>query len=310
MSLRDSYDDGFETANSTSTNAETCPECGGELDTTGEETNCRTCGLIVEEHRIDHGPEWRAFEDETTERARTGAPLTPARHDRGLSTEIGRGRDATGNRVSPGKRRRLSRLRREHKRARWQSKAERNLAHACGEIARMTGALGLPKAVRKEASQIYRRAQAADLIIGRAIETMAAGSLYAACRCRGLSRLSRDIAAVARCDQQKVELGYGILNSELGLQAQLIGASDRIPRFATECSASDPVQYRALELASIAEDAGLTNGRNPSGVAAACLYLAGEEFDVGYTQAELARHADVSKATVRERYYELQRQLS
>jgi len=42
--------------------------------------------LVIDEQRIDHGPEWRAYDDEECEQ--TGAPLTAARHDRGLSTEI------------------------------------------------------------------------------------------------------------------------------------------------------------------------------------------------------------------------------
>jgi len=50
-----------------------------------------------------------------------GAPLTAARHDRGLSTEIGRGKDANGNNLW-AKHQRLSRMRREQSRGRFQSK--------------------------------------------------------------------------------------------------------------------------------------------------------------------------------------------
>jgi len=56
------------------------------------------CGLVIDEQRIDHGPEWRTHDQD--QRKRTGAPLTAARHDRGLSTEIGRGKDANGNNLS------------------------------------------------------------------------------------------------------------------------------------------------------------------------------------------------------------------
>jgi len=66
------------------------------------------CLGIIDEQRIDHGPEWRAYDDEECEQ--TGAPLTAARHDRGLSTEIGRGTDAKGNKISGQKRRRLARM--------------------------------------------------------------------------------------------------------------------------------------------------------------------------------------------------------
>jgi len=82
-----------------------------------------------------------------------GAPLTAARHDRGLSTEIGRGKDANGNRLSGRKRQQVSRMRREQSRGRFQSKAERNLAHGLGEVRRIASTLELSESVRDQACQ-------------------------------------------------------------------------------------------------------------------------------------------------------------
>lgn len=39
-----------------------CPECSKDLETEGTETVCGSCGLVVDENSIDHGPEWRNFE--------------------------------------------------------------------------------------------------------------------------------------------------------------------------------------------------------------------------------------------------------
>ncbi|GAA5434826.1 hypothetical protein Hjap01_04318 [Haloarcula japonica] len=98
MATRDIYETGFDEDVRTETSANQCPECDGRVTTNAVETVCEDCGLVIDEQRIDHGPEWRAYDDE--ERERTGAPLTAARHDRGLSTEIGRGTDAKGNELS------------------------------------------------------------------------------------------------------------------------------------------------------------------------------------------------------------------
>ncbi|SDR26650.1 TFIIB zinc-binding [Natronobacterium texcoconense] len=57
-----------------------CPECNGTLRQVDTETICEECGLVFGEDAIDHGPEWRSFEDEETDRRRTGAPLTRSRH--------------------------------------------------------------------------------------------------------------------------------------------------------------------------------------------------------------------------------------
>jgi hypothetical protein len=120
MATRDIYETGFDEDIRTESSANQCPECDGRVTTNAVETVCEDCGLVIDEQRIDHGPEWRAHDDEECER--TGAPLTAVRHDRGLSTEIGRGTDAKGNEISGQKRRRLARMRREQTRGRWRSK--------------------------------------------------------------------------------------------------------------------------------------------------------------------------------------------
>lgn len=73
----------------------------------------------------------RRFDDDENDPERTGAPIMPTRHDRGISTEIGRKTDARGNDLSSKKRKQLGRLRREHSHGRWRTKAERNLAQDC-----------------------------------------------------------------------------------------------------------------------------------------------------------------------------------
>jgi transcription initiation factor TFIIB len=106
MATRDIYEIGFDEDIQPESNANRCPECDGHVTTNVKGTVCEDCGLVIEEQRLDHGPEWRAYDED--ERERTGAPLTAARHDRGLSTEIDRGPDAHGNELSGQKRRRLA----------------------------------------------------------------------------------------------------------------------------------------------------------------------------------------------------------
>jgi transcription initiation factor TFIIB len=97
MSLRDTYDIGFDEETGKTISTDECPECSGRLETEGGEISCSDCGLIVNEYWIDHAAAGRSFPDEEQQTKRTGAPLTETRHDRGLSTEIGYKRDAHGN---------------------------------------------------------------------------------------------------------------------------------------------------------------------------------------------------------------------
>jgi len=122
MATRDIYETGFDEDVRTESSANQCPECDGRVTTNAVETVCEDCGLVIDEQRIDHKPERRAYDEKECER--TGAPLTAARHDRGLSTEIGHGTDAKGNELSGQKRRRLAWIRYEWTHQSWITERE------------------------------------------------------------------------------------------------------------------------------------------------------------------------------------------
>jgi len=238
-----------------------------------------------------------AFDED--ERERTGAPLTAARHDRGLSTDIGRRTDANGNELSGQKRRRLARMRREQSRGRFQSKTERNLAHGLSEVRRIVSRFELSESIRDQACQLFRSAQNENLLRGRSIEAMAAASVYGACRCNGRPRTLDEITESARVEHSRVTNAYTTLNTELGLPAQPMTPSAFVPRLASELDVSDQIRQRAQQLAEASESTGATTGVRPSGFAAACLYKAGRENGRWLTQSEIADVANVSVVTVR-----------
>ncbi|EMA43867.1 transcription initiation factor IIB [Halococcus saccharolyticus] len=275
-----------------------CPECNGQLVAVDEETACDECGLVVAADEIDRGPEWRSFERET--RKRTGAPLTRSRHDRGLSTEIGRSTRLTGR-----KRRLFARLRRQHSRSRIASKAERNKVYAFTEIRRQVCALGLSDSVRDRACVLFESAQDADLLRGRSLEGFAAATIYAVCRTDGVSRTLAEIVTVAKASRDELTAAYDALNRDLGLPTGPIDPTEYLARFASQLGLPHGVEARARELVAEGRDRGLVSGRNPSGVAAACLYTAATETGHGLTQQAAAEVADVTPVTLRATYQEL-----
>ena len=276
-----------------------CPECDGRLTTDASETVCTDCGLVVTADHIDHGPEWRSFPDGPS-RERTGAPLTRSRHDRGLSTEIGR-----STRIKGRKRRRLARMRVQHNRAQISTKRERNQVYVFTEIRRLTAALSLPTQLREMASTLFRSAQSEDLVRGRSLEGFAAACVYAACRTQRVSRTVEEVVREARADRAELRAAYGALNRELGLPTGPIDPVEYIPRYATRLEVGADVERRAREYAVDCRESGRTAGRNPSGVAAACLYTAARDCGGDVTQADVAEVADVTPVTVRNTYTDL-----
>jgi len=274
-----------------------CPECSGRLNTQGTETVCGQCGLVVDEYRIDHGPEWRSFADDDTSPERTGAPLTQSRHDRGLSTDIGR-----STRIKGRKRRRLSRMRTQHNRAQISTKRERNQVYAFTEIRRLVGALSLPRHVRESACSLFRSAQEADLLRGRSLEGFASATVYATCRVCSVSRTVDEVVDAAKASEAEHRAAYRALNRDLDIATGPIHPVEYVPRYASELDVSEAVRRNAEAHARRLRESGDTAGRNPSGVAAACLYTAARENGASLTQQDAADVAGVTPVTVRNTY--------
>jgi transcription initiation factor TFIIB len=288
-----------ETAESTEkAEADTCPDCEGELVQVGGERLCEECGLIVEEDRFDRGPEWRmskyADEENRHNMVRAnGSPMDPSLHDGGLWTNIGTASEALRNR------RKYSRMRKLNTQARYETKQDRSRAYAFGEIRRLTSALDLGRDVRDRACALFADAQERDLLQGRSLEAFASGAVYAACRERGLARVPEEIADVARCSQSDLKLGYGVINQRLGLEASPITPVEYVPRFASALDVDEAVRSTAHEYARQARDQNVVNGQQPSAFAGACLYYAAREHGDKLTQGDVASVAGCSTHTLR-----------
>jgi transcription initiation factor TFIIB len=278
-----------------------CPECEGSLQSRDCETICTNCGLVVDEHAVDPGPEWRSFEDDDTNPERTGAPLTRSRHDKGLSTEIGHSKRLTGR-----KRRQVARLRRQHKRTQIRSKAERNRVYAFTEIRRLVSALDLPESVREQSCVLFESAQDENLLQGRSIEGFAAAAVYATCRTVSVSRTLDEVTEQAKATRDELQVAYDALNRDLGLPTGPVDPREYLARFASKLDLPTAIERAARDLAAEARDRGIDSGRNPSGVAAACLYTAASRREYDLTQEDAADVADVTPVTLRSTYYALE----
>jgi transcription initiation factor TFIIB len=291
-----------------------CPECGsGHLskDYSRAELVCGNCGLVLDEDIIDHGPEWRAFDNEQREkRSRTGSPMTCTIHDKGLSTTIGwTNRDAYGKYIPTKNRAQLYRLRKWQRRIRISDATERNLALALSGIDRLASGMGLPRTVRETAAMIYRKAALKNLVRGRSIEGVTAASLYAACRQCHVPRTLDEISMIARMSRKEVGRNYRFVSRELELKLLPTAPKDYISRFCSELKLSNNVQSKTLEILGYAANQELTSGRGPTGLAAASLYIASVLCDERRTQREVAEIAGVTEVTIRNRYKELAKKL-
>ncbi|MEM4268061.1 MAG: transcription initiation factor IIB [Candidatus Woesearchaeota archaeon] len=282
-----------------------CPECGGInlfWNKDKGEVICRECGLVVEDKMVDFGQEWREFDDdEASKRRRTGAPITYTQYDRGLGTEVGRKSELyqLGNKD----RNKFFRLRK------WQYRIstaiERNLKLALAELKRVSSYLKLPESVEEEAARIYTLAVQRGLVRGRSMESVVAGSLYAACRRHDVPRTLDELSEASGIEKKEIGRTYRFVTRELGITILPSNPSDYIARFASSLKLTAETQSRAIEILEKAQKAELTSGRGPTGIAAAALYVSALIHGEKRTQREVADVAGVTEVTIRNRYKEL-----
>ncbi len=283
-----------------------CPECNCtrffEDDSRGEKV-CSKCGLIIEDSMVDSSPEWRAFDsDQRTKRTRAGAPLTHTKHDKGMTTEIGRGRGELFK-VAPAKRSQYIRL------AKWQKRLveskDRNLSFALSELQRLVSFLGLPRPVHEEVAKKYEQAVDRGLVRGRSMESVIAALLYAVCRELESPRTLEEIAEASGVERREIGRTYRYISRELNIRILPAPPQDYIPRFASMLGLSDPVQAKAIRILIDAKKNEATSGKGPTGVAAAALYIASVLLGEKRTQREIADAIGVTEVTIRNRFKEL-----
>ena len=303
--------EGREEVGTLGTQNVSCPECGGVevvRDNEKGELICAKCGLVLSDHRIDTGPEWRAFtSDERDTRSRTGAPESFTMHDKGLSTTIDwRDRDGKGGSFSAKQRAQIYRLRKWQIRTRVHSSLDRNLAQAMTEIDRLASQLGMSPSLKEDAARMYRKLIAGRLWRSRSIDATAAAAVYAACRHRGSPRSIEEIAEHSRENKKKISAHYRMLVTKLKLRMPISSPAMYVPRFISELNLPREVQYTTMEILEKAREVrGLVTGRDPRGLAAAAIYIAAIINDCRVTQRDISRVSGVTEVTIRNRYKEL-----
>ena len=286
-----------------------CSECGSRdliSDEVRGETICNEWGLVLVEAAVDQGAEWRTFGPDDEGRARTGAPMSYRIHDKGLSTDIDwRNTDFSGRAISGKNRSQLYRMRKWQSRARVNSSRERNLQKALPEISRIGSQLGLGTSHLEEASSIYRRAVKADMIRGRSIDALVASSIYAVCCMNKLGRTLEEVCTHSRIGRKELTRTYKLMKQKLKMRMDINRPEDYVQSFCSKLGLGTKTTQRVYDIIQEATSKELVDGKSPTGVTAASIYIACQLERQIRTQLEISKISNVTEVTIRNRYKEL-----
>ncbi len=268
------------------------------------EVVCPTCGKVGLDHMIDSGPEWKAINSEDKiKRVRTGAPISLALHDFGLTTQIGETDSNSSNSYSDKS---IQRMKKWQKRIRTSSSHERGLANVLGKITEFSDHLTLPKSTSETAAYIYRSAVKVGTAKSKSMNGMAAASIYLACRKCGTSRSMKEIAVVANLPKANVARYYRLIRKEVVKEYVPVHSLEIfISKLVNIANLNTKIERLAITISSQIQDSSLSSGKSPVGIAAAFVYISSVIVGEKIPQREIAEYADITEVTIRNRTREI-----
>ena len=194
----------------------TCNTSGSTVtDPDSGEVICNNCGMVITDKAQQSNAEWRSFGiDDMNNKSRTGIPISLARHDKGLSTLIGRtNKDASGQGLNAALRTMMERLRTWDLRTQANSPTDRNLRNAFNQLNTLKDKLMLPDAAVEKTAYIYRKVQERGLVRGRTIAAVLSAVVYIVCRETAIPRTLDDIAGLTNIKQKELARVYRLIGT-------------------------------------------------------------------------------------------------
>jgi transcription initiation factor TFIIB len=301
LSIESTTTDSPETSDE-QTSEHTCDECGGDFRTGGDEVVCTDCGLVIDDEPIDHGPEWRTFDDSksTEQKSRVGGRRTERRHDRGLGSEMGYDRDATGRKLK-----RLQRMKREESRGRFSSKKEQNLADGLGEVRRLCDRISASGSLTDRACRLFRVAHTDGVAIGHSLDALAAAATLAAIRDQSLPLPMSELLEYTDVNRRQAYKMLKGVYDVADVEAAPVEPIEHLPRIASGVDANEETAALAKELTLEAQERAMHSGCAPKSYPSAAVYIAGQMTCENFSQIEVAEAGGLCEMTIRMKYQEL-----
>ena len=142
------------------------------------------------------------------------------------------------------------------------------------------------------------------------IAAIVAGSLYTACRFTKTSRTLREISETSLRHQKEIAAAYRLIVRTLKMKMPIDDPMNYVTKIAERAKVSSDVEGLAIKIIRSAQSKLATMGKDPSGLAAAALYIASKLKKEKVSQTQLAKAADTTEVTIRNRRRELEKRLN
>lgn len=249
---------------------------------------CSMCGLVVGDRVVDVGSEWRTFSDSNNDPSRVGAAENPLL-DNDLSTTIGQ---STGT---------------EYRNHHAMTSSNKTLMGAYRDINEIADRVNLPRIIIEEASGLFKKVHEQKKLKNRSRLAIVSACIYIACKLQSAARSFKELSSIsgilakdiAKCYKNICKIIEYSSHQEVSMH---VDSSDFLSRFCSRLELSIEVQRIATHIATEAKELSITDGRNPTSIAAAAIYMASQVSDEPKSQKEISEIAGCAESTIRHSY--------
>ncbi|MFP3174325.1 MAG: TFIIB-type zinc ribbon-containing protein [Vulcanisaeta sp.] len=289
-----------------------CPYCGSTdivFDSEYSQFVCRHCGSVIQDHVVDLGPEWRAFNGEEAMIYERAKPISPALPGHGLGGSV----IETKHVHNPTLQNRLRALIRLNKFNQYQY-TERRVAELHEVLEQVRYKLNLPSSVIDEALVLLRQLSSKYDLRGVRTRDLALVLLYVSCKRARLVCPLRELRNTLGIERSKrVSRLLELVRRVVGNEGIVIKSQEELGRFLQKVintlRLNEDVRYYVTKLAMDMVNEGrrkhLTNGRTFYALIASAVYIAVTLVGVRKRQRDVAEASGITDVTIRNRYKEI-----
>lgn len=265
----------------------TCPEHPQAIlieDHHAGDMICPVCGRVVGDRVVDVGSEWRTFSDSNNDPSRVGGPENPL-FENDLSTRIGVSTGAT-----------------EYHNRSSMSSSNRTLLAAFREISEMSERVGFPKVITEQAECYYKQVHEERKLRNRARLAVVTACIYLACRQNNASRSLKELSTISGVPSSLIAKCFKAITKVIDVETNQVESADFLSRFCSNLNLPISVQRIATHIVKAAREGSITDGRNPTSVAAASIYMATQIAGEKKGQREISEVCGCAEPTLRQSY--------
>jgi len=264
------------------------------------EVFCSKCGEVLQNKIIDVHGEPRIHDlNDFFQKTRAGGVLTLTQHDMGLNTVINpKNIDSAGRKLSTKMAYEFNRLRIWDNRSKRKA-LDRTLAKGFTILDAARKKLTLPNTLSERVAYLFRKAVDAELTRGRGSDEIIAAAIYTACRETNTPRTLQEISKVLNIHKKKIAYNSKLLMKTLEIKTEPPKPSDYLPKICSVLEVSEKTKRYAYDVLEQLEIGEFMEGKKPTVVCAATLYLSCVKNSEFESQRKIAEAAGISGVALR-----------